>query len=161
LQLLSPRRGDPTVSRKNHSGGGCALEVAHVKFVDSACSRRLVQELLSSAVWLLWPGCFFLCRKKGDSEKAAGAGADTRQAMSERRRAPGEHGRLLTAEKAAGAGADTRQVMAEKRQTPGPTPSLRCRKDGGRWGRNTTGLPTAETAAVRLSESMYRLQGGV
>ena len=97
----------------------------------------------------------------GDGEKAAGAGADTRQAMSERRRAPGEHGRLLTAEKAAGAGADTRQVTAGKRQTPGPTPSWRCRKDGGRWGRNTAGLPTAETAAVRLSESMCRLQGGV
>ena len=97
----------------------------------------------------------------GDGEKAAGAGADTRQAMSERRRAPGEHGRLLTAEKAAGAGADTRQVTAGKRQTPGPTPSWRCRKDGGRWGRNTAGLPTTETAAVRLSESMCRLQGGV
>ena len=60
----------------------------------------------------------------GDGEKAAGAGADTRQAMSERRRAPGEHGGLLT---------------AEKRKTPGPTHSWRCRKDGSRWGRITAG----------------------
>ena len=90
----------------------------------------------------------------GDGEKAAGAGADTRQAMSERRRAPGEHGGLLTAEIAADAGANTRQAMserrrapgehgglltAEKRQTPGPTHSWRCRNDGGRGGRITAG----------------------
>ena len=45
------------------------------------------------------------------------------------------------------------QVTAKKRQAPGPTHSWRCRKDGGRRRRNTAAAD-AETAAVRLSESM-------
>ena len=54
LPILSARRGCPHSQPKNSQwgGGGGALEVALVEFVYSACSRRLVQEPLPSAMWL-------------------------------------------------------------------------------------------------------------
>ena len=76
-----------------------------------------------------------MAHSAGDGEKAAGAGADTRQAMSERRRAPGEHGRLLMAEKAAGAGADTQLALPERRRPLGEEHGRAA--DGGNNGSET------------------------
>ena len=52
LPLLSNRKVHPKVSQKFHSGGGCALEVPLVEFVDSVCAACTASTLWSCLIFI-------------------------------------------------------------------------------------------------------------